>query len=152
PRTPKGSTPASTGPAGGWPWSATSAPTRKRRSRSSAPTCRSTTRPSVPRVPVQRRVLDGRRRIGQERAEDQREPGHEAQDGEDRGDAAGLGDGPEDGSEQAADADREAERDAGGGAGPGREVVLPEFDHGRERDIGRQARRRGDYQRDARVR
>jgi hypothetical protein len=35
---------------------------------SSAPTCRSTTRPSV------RCALDWRRRIGQERAEDQREP------------------------------------------------------------------------------
>jgi hypothetical protein len=93
-----------------------------------------------------------RRWIGQERAEDQCERGREAQDGEDRGDAPGLGDGPEDGSEEAADADREPKRDPGGGAGPGREVVLPELDHDRERDVGRQARRRGGGQRDARVR
>ena len=93
-------------------------------------------RPSV------RRALTRHRRIGQERAEDQREPGHEAQDGEDRGDAPGLGDGTEDGSEEAADADREPERDPGGGAGPGRKVVLPELDHDRERDVDRQARRR----------
>ena len=64
-----------------------------------------------------RRALTWHRRIRQERAEDERESGHEAQDGEDRGDAPVLGDGAEDGSEQAADADREAERDAGGGAG-----------------------------------